>query len=132
MVPKGQPPQGSRGPKWKAVEVLMGVQRRDQGHQEPGLQARSEGKASQAASKDGWISVTNWCPTLCDPMDCSPQGSSVHGILQARTLEWAATSFSSASTLLQMALFHSFLWLSDIPLYLCTTFSLSIHLSVDD
>ena len=33
----------------------MGVQRRDQGHQEPGPQAGSEGKASQAASKDGWI-----------------------------------------------------------------------------
>ena len=30
------------------------------------------------------------CPTLCDPMDCSPPGSSVHGILQARTLEWVA------------------------------------------
>ena len=30
------------------------------------------------------------CPTLCDPMDCSPLGSSVHGILQARILEWAA------------------------------------------
>ena len=29
------------------------------------------------------------CPTFCDPMDCSPPGSSVHGILQARTLEWA-------------------------------------------
>ena len=28
------------------------------------------------------------CPTLCDPMDCSPLGSSVHGILQARILEW--------------------------------------------
>ena len=28
------------------------------------------------------------CPTLCDPMDCSPPGSSVHGILQARVLEW--------------------------------------------
>ena len=28
------------------------------------------------------------CPTLCDPMDCSPPGSSVHGILQARILEW--------------------------------------------
>ena len=28
------------------------------------------------------------CPTLCDPMDCSPQGSSVHGILEARILEW--------------------------------------------
>ena len=30
------------------------------------------------------------CPTLCDPMDCSPPGSSVHGILQARILEWVA------------------------------------------
>ena len=34
------------------------------------------------------------CPTLCDPMDCSPPGSSVHGILQARTLEWVAIHFS--------------------------------------
>ena len=34
------------------------------------------------------------CPTLCDPMDCSPPGSSVHGILQARILEWGAISFS--------------------------------------
>ena len=30
------------------------------------------------------------CPTLCDPMDCSPPGSAVHGILQARILEWVA------------------------------------------
>ena len=36
------------------------------------------------------------CPTLCDPMDCSLPGFSVHGILQARTLEWVAISFSSA------------------------------------
>ena len=35
-------------------------------------------------------------PTLCDPMDCSLLGSSVHGILQARPLEWVAISFSSA------------------------------------
>ena len=34
------------------------------------------------------------CPTVCDPMDCSPPGSSVHGILQARGLAWAATAFS--------------------------------------
>ena len=34
------------------------------------------------------------CPTLCDPMDCSPPGSSVHGISQAGTLEWVAISFS--------------------------------------
>ena len=37
--------------------------------------------------------VTKSCPTLCGPVDCSPPGSSVHGILQARILEWAAISF---------------------------------------
>ena len=36
------------------------------------------------------------CPTLCDPMDSSPPGSLVPGILQARTLEWVAISFSNA------------------------------------
>ena len=36
------------------------------------------------------------CLTLCDPMDCSPPGSPVPGILQARTLEWVAISFSNA------------------------------------
>jgi len=36
------------------------------------------------------------CPTLCDPMDCSLPGFSIHGILQARTLEWIAISFSNA------------------------------------
>ena len=36
------------------------------------------------------------CPTLCDPMDGSPPGSPVPGILQARTLEWVAISFSHA------------------------------------
>ena len=36
------------------------------------------------------------CPTLCHPIDGSPQGSPVPGILQARTLEWVAISFSNA------------------------------------
>ena len=36
------------------------------------------------------------CPTLCDPIDGSPPGSPVPGILQARTLEWVAIAFSSA------------------------------------
>ena len=36
------------------------------------------------------------CPTLCDPIDGSPPGSYIHGILQARTLEWVAISFSNA------------------------------------
>ena len=34
--------------------------------------------------------IAQSCPTFCDPTDCSPPGSSVHGILQARTLEWTA------------------------------------------
>ena len=36
------------------------------------------------------------CPTLSDPMDCSPPGSSIHGIFQARVLEWSAIAFSGA------------------------------------
>ena len=38
------------------------------------------------------------CPTLCDPVDCSPPGSSVHGILQERILEWVAIFFSKGSS----------------------------------
>ena len=40
--------------------------------------------------------VTQSCPTLCDPMDCSLPGSSVHGIFQARVLEWVAIAFSES------------------------------------
>ena len=40
-------------------------------------------------------------PTLSDPMDCSPPGSSVHGIFQARVLEWGAIAFSNLHTILQ-------------------------------
>ena len=38
--------------------------------------------------------VAQSCPTLCDPTDCSLPGSSIHGIFQARVLEWVAISFS--------------------------------------
>ena len=38
--------------------------------------------------------VAQLCPTVSDPMDCSPPGSSVHGIFQARVLEWGAIAFS--------------------------------------
>ena len=44
------------------------------------------------------VLVAQSCPTLCDPLDCSPPGSSVHGILQARTVEWGAISFSRGSS----------------------------------
>ena len=40
------------------------------------------------------VLVAQWCLTLWDPVDCSPPGSSVHGILQARILEWVAIPFS--------------------------------------
>ena len=39
--------------------------------------------------------VAQWCPTLSDPMDCSLPGSSVHGIFQARVLEWVVIAFST-------------------------------------
>ena len=42
--------------------------------------------------------VTQLCPTLCNPMDWNPPGSSTHGIVQARTLEWDAISFSRESS----------------------------------
>ena len=41
--------------------------------------------------------VAQLCLTLCDPMDCSLPGSSLHGILQARVLEWVAIAFSEAA-----------------------------------
>ena len=44
------------------------------------------------------MSVTQSCLTLCHPMDCSPSGSSFHGILQAGILEWVAISFSRGSS----------------------------------
>ena len=49
------------------------------------------GSAAAAAAKS-----LQSCPTLCDPIDSSPAGSPVPGILQARTLEWVAISFSNA------------------------------------
>ena len=44
------------------------------------------------------VLVAQLCLTLCDPMIYSPQGSSVHGIFQARILEWLTISFSSGSS----------------------------------
>ena len=54
-----------------------------------------KGKAAAAAAAAAAKSLQS-CPTLCDPIDSSPPGSLVPRILQVRTLEWAAISFSSA------------------------------------
>ena len=45
-----------------------------------------------------WAQSLHSCPALCDPLDCSPPGSSVHGIVQARTLEWGAMPSSRVSS----------------------------------
>ena len=50
---------------------------------QPTMREKSESESEVAQS----------CPTLCNPMDCSLSGSSVHGILQARILEWVAISY---------------------------------------
>ena len=47
------------------------------------------------------VPLTELYPTLCDPVDCSPPGSSIHGILQAQVLEWVAIPFSRESSLIQ-------------------------------
>ena len=61
------------------------LDRRNRMCKDPVARVRKAGKGKEVAQS---------CPTLCDPMDCSPTGSSVHGIFQARVLEWVAISFS--------------------------------------
>ena len=55
--------------------------------------------AAAAAAAAAAAKSIQSCPTLCDPMDGSPPGSSVHGIFQARVLEWGAIAFSERSQL---------------------------------
>ena len=43
---------------------------------------------------NSWVLITQSCPPLCDPMDCSPEDSSVRGISQARRVEWVAIPFT--------------------------------------
>ena len=50
--------------------------------------------------------VTQLCPTLSDPMDCSPPGSSVHGIFQARVLEWGAIAYAFTLGIVSVYLFE--------------------------
>ena len=59
---------------------------------------RNAGQISNSLVRESESEVAQLCPTLCDPADCSPPGSSVHGFLQARILEWVAISFSRGSS----------------------------------
>ena len=55
----------------------------------------------RSSVSEGYCLVAQLCPTLCGPVDCSPPGSSVQGIFQARILEWVAISSSRGSTQLR-------------------------------
>ena len=72
------------------------------------------------------------CPTLCDPIDGSPPGSPVPGILQARVLEWLAIAFSALNTTFTFFFFPVFLcsW-SHLPLLLsiCANCTSRFHLA---
>ena len=59
-----------------------------------GQEASSPSASVSSTVKEVKVLVVQSCLTLCEPVDCSPPGSSVHGILQARILEWVAISFS--------------------------------------
>ena len=62
------------------------------------LHYHQSGWWATGANQVNHMLVTQSCPTLCNPMDYSPPGSSVHGILQARTLEWVAIFYSRISS----------------------------------
>ena len=95
LLPKWSNQSGNVGDK---TFVLISVHDIQDAHQEQLL------LVNKNISCGGGFIVQS-CPTLCDPMDCSPPGSSIHGIFQARILEWVAISFSRAS--LSMSRFAS-------------------------
>ena len=84
MLSENWPPDGDRiGPK--------GAAESQGGDKILGIKVLAPATAAAAAAE-----LLQSCPTLCDPIDGSPPGSPVPGILQARTLEWVAISFSNA------------------------------------
>ena len=62
----------------------------------PGIKPTSLIPPALAGGEGGEVAQS--CPTLCDPVDCNLLGFSIHGILQARILEWIAISFSMGSS----------------------------------
>ena len=87
--------------KWIAISFSRGSsQPRDQTRVPPPrvVDRRFPVWATRVGEHDLWLAAKSLqsCPTLCDPIDGSPPGSPVPGILQARTLEWVAISFSNA------------------------------------
>ena len=76
---------------WK--EFVWGVE-----GQCPATHCSKANKQARLLERKSESGVSQSCATLCNPMDCSPLGCLVHGILQARILEWIAISFSKGSS----------------------------------
>ena len=87
----------------------------------------STSSCNSACVRAKWLQS---CPTLCNPMDCSPPNSSVHGIFHARTLEWVAMPSSRGIFPIQVLnphLVHLLGWQEDsLPLYYLELYPLSI------
>ena len=77
-------------PLYRVIRTELSRQSSDYSNHHSGQQA--------ATIKDQLSKAAQSCLTLCNPMDCSLPGSSVHGIFQARVLEWVAISFSRGSS----------------------------------
>ena len=77
------------GSLWGLNEIFPQV-----GQKHPGLPLGRDSTVRHESESE----VAHSCPTLCDPMDCSLPGSTIHGIFQARVLEWVAISFCRRSS----------------------------------
>ena len=72
-------------------------------------------------------SVAQSCPTLCNPVDCSPPGSSVHGILQAKILEWVAISYSKICVYICV---YIFVWFQKYSIHIWTKEYIGVYICV--
>ena len=79
------------------MQEQAGVRRWSGGHLHPHVMYSEHTLPHEAAAAAAAVAkLLQSCPTLCDPIDSSPPGSPIPGILQARTLEWVAISSSNA------------------------------------
>ena len=102
----GPPAPSPKCPSWRKVGQFSSHKGSPWGihplcHQEVTNSSPSGTLKAEQAKNQCLCSVDESCPTLCNPRDCSPPGSSVHGILRARILEWVAISFSRGSSQLR-------------------------------
>ena len=90
---------GYDGPGVSGIASILRVSNNDQGRRRWASEKRREmGKPTRLRSQWACAQSLQLCPTLCDSMDCSPPGSSLHGILQARILKCIVTSSSGESS----------------------------------